>query len=187
MPPLCAYDSATLGAEVTSFIDSDNVLVLRIPTFNPTDAPAFIHAIESAIAGHQLVGGTRLIIDFRANGGGDICLGYAFIRFLFPQLTQMPGIAPPLVGRYDMAGSDLFTAFASHASDILKRDPSDQAQCAIDPELVGYFTPCAWHDPATRRQYVNGTYNIRAFTIPSIYFHGDDVSGHMTCHDDGKQ
>jgi hypothetical protein len=55
-----------------------------------------------------------------------------------------------------MAHSDLFSALATHASEILATDPGAQTNCAIDPELVGYFTPCAWHDPTTRRQYVNG-------------------------------
>jgi hypothetical protein len=86
-------NSATLKADVTSTITDANELILRVSTFGPSDYPAFIHSVENAIAAHKSVNGTKLIIDFRANGGGDICLGYAFLRFLFPSLTQTSGVS----------------------------------------------------------------------------------------------
>ena len=38
-----------------------------------------------------LPGVPNLLIDLRLNGGGNICLGYALDRFLFPSITPIVG------------------------------------------------------------------------------------------------
>ncbi|KAK0643702.1 hypothetical protein B0T16DRAFT_512983 [Cercophora newfieldiana] len=65
----------------------EDVAVIAILAFE-SGSPAEFHAVcqqffAMAVADNK----TKLIIDFQANGGGYILLGYDFFRLLFPSLT----------------------------------------------------------------------------------------------------
>jgi len=141
-----ASDALGSEADGVSFRELSKTLgVLRVTTFNPKNQTSFIASIQEAIVGHQANGGSQLLLDFRANGGGDICLGYAFLRFLFPAITKEKDMNE-FLGHYDMAASELFSHLSRLGANKMINEPSSQTVCGVDPEVVGYFTPCAWYD-----------------------------------------
>jgi hypothetical protein len=136
---------------------SPGVGVLRIYTFSPKDRAQFIKTIEEAMCSFAQSGVTKLILDLSQNGGGSICLGYALERFLFPELS-------PVTGAYDIKASDLFLDFADAGASLLCTEGgtiNDTLQfCGTNPELVGYFTPCAWFDWFSKEEYFDESWIV---------------------------
>jgi hypothetical protein len=127
---------------------SDDIGILKVSTFGPSDMQVFRSRVEEAMHTFSTNGNVatkKLVLDLRSNGGGDICLGYALNRFLFPTTTvHTNGHGPHSMARYDMIKSALFTELAAKGADMLAKSPQTQLACGQDPEVVGYFTPCSW-------------------------------------------
>ena len=119
---------------------NEDVGLLRIGTFGPGDMHDFAAVIQDGLASRT---GSKLVIDLRANGGGDICLGYATLRALFPSLGLPKSGA--VQGRYDMRASPLLKKMAGLGAEAMCTAPGEQDVCGEDPEEVGYMTPCAWY------------------------------------------
>jgi hypothetical protein len=131
---------------------SDDVGILKVSTFGPPDMQTFRSRVEEAMHTFSLTDkdhSKKLIVDLRSNGGGDICLGYGLHRYLFPQThVNTNGHGPHSMARYDMIKSDLFSEMAVKGAEMLATTPQSQLACGQDPEVVGYFTPCAWFNGA---------------------------------------
>jgi hypothetical protein len=149
-----------------------NVGVLRIYTFSPKDRAEFIKTAEEALCTFAANNISKLIIDLSQNGGGSICLGYGLERFLFPLLS-------PVVGAYDIKASDLFRMYSDAGAELLCTEGgtiNDTLQfCGTNPELVGYFTPCAWFDWYSGEEYYDETW-----FIPGNYASRGGVSAYYT-------
>ena len=70
----------------------DNVMVLSLLAFESESIVEFQAVTANCIAQAKAAGKTKLVVDFSANGGGYILLGYDFFRQLFPQ-TQEDGFS----------------------------------------------------------------------------------------------
>jgi hypothetical protein len=122
---------------------SEDVGILKVSTFGPPVTQVFRSRVEQAMyqfaqtdKGHN----KKLILDLRSNGGGDICLGYALHRYLFPTTdVHTNGHGPQSLARYDMLKSDLYAELAAKAAEDLVESPQ-----SCSPDVVGYFTPCFW-------------------------------------------
>ncbi|KJE93316.1 hypothetical protein CAOG_04122 [Capsaspora owczarzaki ATCC 30864] len=114
--------------------------VLKIATWAPANNSQFISSVMTGVRALTDANMQNLIIDLRLNGGGDICLAYGALRFLFPDVT-------PTIGRYDMKHSPLWNALAEAGAQQMQTSAPGSIPCGIDPEVVGYFTPCAWSAP----------------------------------------
>ena len=91
--------------------------VLRILTFAPSNITSFINTIQNAFLYFKTKNAKQLIIDLSQNGGGDICLGYALSRYLFPDVE-------PVVGCYDLKASNLFELFSTSGANLLQSNLS---------------------------------------------------------------
>jgi len=172
--------------DVTFTTLPDGTGVLKLANFYPADGneTTWINVVQDSITNHKAAGGDKLIIDLRNNGGGDICLGYATIRYLYPSLTPTelqddatpnPYAAPPpplpfYGGRYDMAASDLFQDLSETAAEQMCDLPSSVGECSEDPEEAGYFTPCAWRNAnpdkkGHRRTFYDDTWMMNGTSI----------------------
>ncbi|OQR94647.1 hypothetical protein ACHHYP_01013 [Achlya hypogyna] len=133
---------------------NDDVGVLSITQFSPSgdeDAnlwTAYFGAnITTALAEFTALGGKKLVLDLRGNGGGDICLGYATIRYLFPGLDPLgprEGVGPHSEAVYHLKQTPLF--------ELLARAGENQSR--INPLAArSEWVPNQWFDAATKRQY----------------------------------
>ncbi|KAK8189978.1 uncharacterized protein BKA78DRAFT_353463 [Phyllosticta capitalensis] len=68
-----------------------NVAVLSIPSFLPTDPEDFQKAVRTFLADAVKASKKYLIIDLRANGGGATELGYDLFKQLFPSAQPYGG------------------------------------------------------------------------------------------------
>lgn len=141
----------SINGTISFTVLPDNTGVLQINNFEPDDNTAFLTLIQTAISNHQQnLGGTKLIIDLRGNGGGDICLGYSVLRFLFPQILQ-PSFGVDAsdgpYGRYDTIIAPLTQFLADLGSASLRTSPANNP--------CNFFTPCAWLNPSTQTPYAN--------------------------------
>ena len=95
-------------------ITTKHVTIVKIPTFEGTSH--WSRVIEQAVASITTEQAEVLVLDLRSNGGGDICLGYALLRHLFPQLYgpegPREGQGPHEFAQYYLRTSDLFRALA---------------------------------------------------------------------------
>lgn len=65
-----------------------STLVWYQSEFEPDDYPSFISTVFAGLYKGKMMGLTNLLLDFSMNGGGDICLGRAMLKLLFPGPTS---------------------------------------------------------------------------------------------------
>ena len=75
--------------------EQSDLAVLSVPTFKPAGAPnpddyPFQNTLRSFLATAKAVGKTKLLIDIRGNGGGDVIDGYDMFKQLFPSPSVVP-------------------------------------------------------------------------------------------------
>eukprot|EP00002_Diphylleia_rotans_P028923 TRINITY_DN5849_c0_g1_i5.p1 TRINITY_DN5849_c0_g1~~TRINITY_DN5849_c0_g1_i5.p1 ORF type:complete len:560 (-),score=99.11 TRINITY_DN5849_c0_g1_i5:216-1895(-) len=128
--------------------------VLKISTFHPSNLNSFRYAIVDALAKAQDYGLEQLMIDFRGNGGGYICLGYALLAYLFPDMH--------LYNLYDVLHHPSFVALAEKAAVV-----------DLDGETMWSFTH--WADaqgkPFTSADWINNPREIQWGDSSSTYTH----------------
>lgn len=68
-----------------------DLAVVAMPSFEPTDNYAFQNAFRTILATAKALGKSRLIIDVRANGGGNVVDAFGLFKQLFPSMTAYGG------------------------------------------------------------------------------------------------
>ncbi|WPG99302.1 Hypothetical protein R9X50_00211500 [Acrodontium crateriforme] len=95
LPPAPAYPNAWVLASDYSvggyFMNDTDVAVLSVPTFEPNDYAEFQSKVRQFLATCKEQGKSKLLIDLRGNGGGDVMLGYDLFTELFPSETPYGG------------------------------------------------------------------------------------------------
>ena len=91
-PALPAFPKAWVAASDFSVAcyfpeDSDDLAVLSIPTFEPVNEDQFSSVTRQCLATANKAGKTRLIVDLRGNGGGNVLLAYDMFKQLFPNMV----------------------------------------------------------------------------------------------------
>lgn len=102
---------------------NDNVAVLSITSFDVTTEPeaaSFQDTVREFITACKSLHKTRLIIDVRGNGGGDLILPIDTFKQLFPSKTPYSGIRWPLTD----AANTLGTEISKITPSILKQYPA---------------------------------------------------------------
>ncbi|KAJ3498822.1 hypothetical protein NLG97_g835 [Lecanicillium saksenae] len=66
----------------------ETTAVLALLSFEPNSLDEFQAKIADFLSRAQAAGKTKLVIDFQANGGGYVLLGYDLFRQLFPSIVQ---------------------------------------------------------------------------------------------------
>lgn len=64
--------------------DQSDLAVLAVPNFGPKNDADFSDVIRECLATSNKLGKTKLAIDLRGNGGGDVLCAYDFFKQLFP-------------------------------------------------------------------------------------------------------
>lgn len=64
--------------------------MLSMPTFVSPDVNLWQSIVRQFISMSTAAGKTKLILDMRANGGGNAILGYETFKQVFPQSDQLP-------------------------------------------------------------------------------------------------
>ncbi|CAK4678241.1 hypothetical protein LEN26_001422 [Aphanomyces euteiches] len=152
-----------------SYVDSgDDVGVLKISGFSPStdqnDAEfnaQFAFNVTLALAQFTEANKKTLIIDLTENGGGDICLGYATIRYLFPQLDRNgphEAVGPHTSASYHLRHSALFDLLATQGGKYLRTLP---VACKSE------FCPSQWYSPKTHRQFLTEEWMTQPSTSES--------------------
>jgi hypothetical protein len=153
---------------------ADGTGALRIYNFEPDSITDFLNVVQVGLTTHQhKYNGTSLIIDLRANGGGDICLGYATLRFIFPQLAlplyALNAAEDSPFGIYD-------TIQAPMTRYLADKGLINQLEYPLN-NTCDFFTPCGWLRPDTQTQYTDESWYVpqparmlqRGSTIPKAY------------------
>ncbi|CEJ87193.1 hypothetical protein VHEMI04334 [[Torrubiella] hemipterigena] len=84
-PVLMASDGVVAGF----YLDGagyEDVAVITLLSFESRSSYEFQAVVQSFLAKARADGKTKLIVDFQANGGGSIVLGYDFFKQLFPDI-----------------------------------------------------------------------------------------------------
>jgi len=97
---------------ISGYVYQEDLAVLAIPTFQPTDPVEFQNVVRELLATAHSKNKTKLIIDLRGNGGGDIFLGYDLYNQLFPS-SQPYGLsnfrATPLLNAVGQVVTDYYS------------------------------------------------------------------------------
>ncbi|KAJ1547756.1 hypothetical protein HK405_005001 [Cladochytrium tenue] len=87
-----SISSPRVQGEATSFhmLDDGTTGVWFLTSFSPADGStagfsAFLGTVVTGLLNLEAAGATKLIIDFSGNGGGDMCLGDAIMKYLMNQ------------------------------------------------------------------------------------------------------
>lgn len=156
--------------------------ILRVFSFSPTDEALFAYIVQSSLLAHSQQCGNRkqtpeLIIDLRANGGGIISLGYALLRFLFPQLSQPSTATSQLspvklaaekahldektpsmcYGRYDLRSSSVFQLLA-YTADSLSNSPTGFSVVDCTSNNADFFAYCMWNDALSNTPWMDSNW-----------------------------
>lgn len=102
------YLSASLQAgqrEIDIYSVGNDAIALKVATFAPENNEYFLETVRAAFETGAAKNVSKLIIDLRGNGGGDICLGYQFVE-LVSRASNVSGI-------YDVFASNLTTTLFS--------------------------------------------------------------------------
>ncbi|OQR82557.1 hypothetical protein ACHHYP_15860 [Achlya hypogyna] len=140
-------------------VDS-NAAVLKINTFDgndPTFYDDFATNVTSALAQFTESKKEKLILDLTGNNGGNICLGYATLRYLFPGLDEdgpHEGRGPHLDAVYRVRRTNL---------SVIMADQSAQAE-ASDPNVAMFLSPTQFYSTKSRRQFLDATWMTQGET-----------------------
>ncbi|ETV94735.1 hypothetical protein H310_11701 [Aphanomyces invadans] len=154
------YHSLFEPTPVVSYDAMDNsVGVLKIAGFsaiggddNGSFTQDFSANVTDALTEFTLTNKSTLILDLTGNGGGDICLGYATIRYLFPQLDlpgPREGVGPHTEAVYHVQASPLVSLLATQGEALLRTDPGS---CSSE------FCPNQWYSTTTKRQFLDASW-----------------------------
>ncbi|MDP2437056.1 MAG: hypothetical protein Q8P67_15015 [archaeon] len=144
-----------------------NTLILHIKSFSPRDYNLFISTTVNALLYAQDNDLERLMLDLRDNGGGDICLGYSVLDYIFK------GDFTPY-GQYDFPAPPLAREMAA-----VSADPAISIEQSlwvpgywISPETGKAFTTDRWMNPPVMitRNGVTSPYSQRVHDDCSQYF-----------------
>ncbi|KAK5712816.1 hypothetical protein LTR15_011809 [Elasticomyces elasticus] len=97
--------------------EHSDLAVLMIPTFEPANPVEYQDLVRQFLATALAMKKTKLAIDLRTNGGGDVFLGYDLFKQLFPKADPYGAtnfIASPLI---DTAG-EIVTTFYSNVTTV---------------------------------------------------------------------
>ncbi|CAK4678208.1 unnamed protein product [Aphanomyces euteiches] len=153
-----------------SYDDSiDQVGVLKIAAFSSLIdqdesefLPSFVANVTDALTQFTRANKTTLIIDLTGNGGGDICLGYATIRYLFPFLDidgPHESVGPHTRASYHLRHSALFDLLATRGAEVLHENP---LACGSE------FCPTSWYSAKTQRQFLTEEWMTKTNTTSSL-------------------
>eukprot|EP00771_Trimastix_marina_P002218 gnl/Trimastix_PCT/334.p1 GENE.gnl/Trimastix_PCT/334~~gnl/Trimastix_PCT/334.p1 ORF type:complete len:732 (-),score=296.68 gnl/Trimastix_PCT/334:208-2403(-) len=122
-----------------SIYQTGKVAVLSIPQFMGGDAyfDELVHVMEVA-AKEKMV---NLILDLRSNPGGDVCLGFKTIEYIFGL-----GNVFPVTGDYDVRQSDFAKALLPQLSDEERR---------YTWLSRNVFQGDSWYAPGVKRQFAS--------------------------------
>ena len=148
-------------ADLDAYVLHD-ILILHIKTFSPSDYALFQFSIVNSLLYAQDNGQNRLLIDLRDNGGGDICLGYSIIDYLFA------GKFSPY-GSYDFPAPPLAQLMATRS-----------AMPDVDPEQT-LWAPAYWVNPKTGKSFADDSW-----MVPPLQFTRNNVTSPYSqrVHDD---
>ncbi|EFC36377.1 predicted protein [Naegleria gruberi] len=117
--------------ELTSNQDSSILIgVIVIEIFSPKSIQQFSRDFQTSLYLAKLHKAKKIILDVTNNGGGYICLGYAFSRYFFPK--QFSNQYESLFARTDMIASELGKELAQKGSE--------------SPQLDTIWMPHFWRD-----------------------------------------
>ncbi|OQR99334.1 hydroxymethylglutaryl-CoA lyase, mitochondrial precursor [Thraustotheca clavata] len=148
---------------------NEQVGVLSITQFSPSgdeDGNAWTEwfgaNITTALANFTVEGGKKLIIDLRGNGGGDICLGYATIRYLFPSWDPngpREGVGPHNEAVYHLKRTPLFELLAQEGLHLSRTSPN---------KAHSEWVPNQWFSSESKRQFTDASWMLTNNTHPTL-------------------
>eukprot|EP00823_Brevimastigomonas_motovehiculus_P003717 TRINITY_DN2308_c0_g1_i1.p1 TRINITY_DN2308_c0_g1~~TRINITY_DN2308_c0_g1_i1.p1 ORF type:complete len:909 (-),score=234.45 TRINITY_DN2308_c0_g1_i1:147-2873(-) len=174
-----ACNSVSYSSEVNFEYVSSTTMALVISTFSPAaNESNYIHAIECAVQQHIALGGTRLILDLRGNGGGKIALFYGLIRFLFPNHNFVASHS------IDVRMSEFFRQLLTASARKVNMDPtiypSDYLSFLSPMGLISYNTSASPSAAAPNmmdrnrfydERWIDGPFYMRGSNQPQQYSH----------------
>jgi hypothetical protein len=153
------------GENISLFNVGNGVAAMKINSFMPQkygldtnddlkSEPQFLFDLQrSLVLANQLNLG-QLILDFRGNGGGYVCLAMQFLRLMFPDSPEYP--QHPV---FDLIHSNLTLALAQNAAKLPK-------------DVYSIFSPWKYFDYNTGSQYQDLSWILPG----NSYYRGNSAS-----------
>ncbi|KAG9512429.1 hypothetical protein KCV07_g9477, partial [Aureobasidium melanogenum] len=195
-PPHPAYPSPIVIASDNSVAGylSDTypeLAILAVPSFSSVDEIEFENVVRQLLATANDDERTKLVIDLRGNGGGDIFLAYDLFRQLFP--TEIP------YGAGNYRASELHNVtgrVASRNIDQLRAAYPDLVEAGVDGVVLNSFNYrepltvdnkefTSWEDFFGPHQNDRGNFtslnrfnltDISATTVPILGYADDNIA-----------
>ncbi|KAG2386099.1 hypothetical protein C9374_002545 [Naegleria lovaniensis] len=172
------------GDQVSYFEIDGQVGVITIDSFVPQSEVAFAKDFQMSMYMAKLNKIPKLIIDVTNNGGGEECLGYALIKYLYSSAFSQNFVT--LFARTDMIATDLGKELALKGASQLGPNDDSIWNPATWRDIDGMsFTDASWY--TEQQNYTRGT-NVPSHAYTSIlkenycqssfdnyYFTGEDL------------
>jgi hypothetical protein len=99
------------GEKISYYQIGDNVGVVKIVDFGPSSISQFAKDFQLSLYYAKINRIPKLIVDLTNNGGGEECLGYALVKYMFPNDFAQNYVS--LFANSDMIQSSLGTSLAA--------------------------------------------------------------------------
>ncbi|EQC41863.1 hypothetical protein SDRG_00719 [Saprolegnia diclina VS20] len=134
----------------------ENAAVLKLNAFSGSDDDAtfedvFAANVTSALAQFTASKKEKLIVDVTGNGGGSICLGYATLRYLFPNLD--------FNGPHEAKGPHQDGVYRARRTELSETIATILATMQVeDPTSTAFLAPTQFYSPSSQRQFRDATW-----------------------------
>ncbi|KAL9649024.1 hypothetical protein ABK040_008401 [Willaertia magna] len=132
-----------IGDTVSYYRVGDQVSVITIDSFVPNSNAQFAKDFQLSLYLAKLSKTSRLIIDVTNNGGGDECLGYALIKYLFP--ADFAQNYETLFANTDMIATDIGLELAQAGAKRNDNQDSIWYPATWRSTTGGTFSDASWY------------------------------------------
>ncbi|KAF2481218.1 hypothetical protein BDY17DRAFT_229865, partial [Neohortaea acidophila] len=124
--------------------DQSDLAVLAVPNFGPKNDADFSDVIRECLATSNKLGKTKLAIDLRGNGGGDVLCAYDFFKQLFPSITPWGTSNFRAWTLFQQVGKTMTSAFANTT-------PANAGKAGYDDGFASPFNARTEDNPALQQ------------------------------------
>ena len=123
--PVIADESFIIAGYYINGTGYEDTAVLAINSFESEDPDGFSSVLEKFLSRCRTDGKKKLIIDVRANGGGDVILGYDTFKQLFPHIEPYGATRWRAHDAINIIGTEISANFSKYTDQNVPQDLDD--------------------------------------------------------------